>query len=171
MSGWEANEYRNMLVQFRFRSAASRASSISPLESSAKLRLNGILRRSLPEDWLPGIYIALCATAIVPAVYNRAMGGERVHHTAGKGVEDANVRDNASGLTAATEPADLLLARSVGGGGGARSARSTQGRSCCRRRRSTRTGRGLPRSAHRHQRRNQHYFVRPTQRPGAQVLQ
>src|SRR5215212_7159771 len=69
------------------------------------------------------------------------------HHAAGKGVEDAIVRDNASGLTAATEPSDRLLARSVGGGGGSRSARSTQGSSCCpcsRRRRELRP------SAHRH---------------------
>src|SRR5215217_8448628 len=130
-----------------------------------------MLRRSLPEKWLPGIYIALCATAIVPAVYTRAVGGGRVHHTARKGVEDGKVRDNASGLTAATEPSHLLLARSVGGGGGARSARSTQGRSCCRRGRSARTGRDLRSPAHRHQRRNQHHFIRPTRRQGAQVLQ
>src|SRR5215208_5041156 len=101
------------------------------IKEFCELRLNGVLWRSLPEKWLPGIYIAPCATAIVPAVYTRAVGGGRVHHTAGKGVEDATVRDNASGLTAATEPSDLLLARSVGGGG-ARSARSTQGGSCCR---------------------------------------
>jgi hypothetical protein len=94
-----------------------------------ELRHNGILRRSLPENWLPGIYIAPCATAIVPAVFTRAVGGGRVHHTAGKGVEDAKVRDNASGTTAATEPSDLLFARSVGGSGGARSARSTHGKS------------------------------------------
>jgi hypothetical protein len=56
------------------------------------------------------------------------------HHAAGKGVEDAIVRDNASGLTAATEPSDRLLARSVGGGGGSvRGARSNQGSSCRRR--------------------------------------
>src|SRR5688500_2558345 len=97
-----------------------------------ELRHDGVLRRSLPETWLPGTYIAPCATAILPAVYSRAVGGGRVHHTAGKGVEDAKVRDNASGLTAATEPSDLLLARSVGGGGGARSARSIKGSSCCR---------------------------------------
>src|SRR5215208_7695400 len=101
-----------------------------------ELRLNGILRRSLPEKWLPGIYIAPWATAIVPTVCTRAVGGGRVHHTAGKGVEDAKVRDNASGLTAATEPSDLLLARSVGGGGSVGGARSTQGSSCHRRRAS-----------------------------------
>src|SRR5215216_2568275 len=81
------------------------------------IKRNGI-RRSLPEKWLPGIYIAPCATAIVPAVYTRAVGGGRVRHTAGKGVEDETVRDNASGLTAATEPSDRLLARSVSGGDG-----------------------------------------------------
>ena len=32
-----------------------------------ELRIDGILRRFLPEKWLPGIYIAPCATAIVPA--------------------------------------------------------------------------------------------------------
>src|SRR5215216_2802381 len=107
------------------------------------------------------------ATAKVPAVYTRAVGGGRVHHTAGKGVEDAKVRDHASGLTAATEPSDRLLARSVGGGGGARSARSTQRSSCCpcsRRRRELRP------SAHRHPSRNRHYLPQP-QRQGAQVLQ
>jgi hypothetical protein len=36
-----------------------------------ELRLTGILRRSLPEKRLPGIYIAPCATAIVPTVYTR----------------------------------------------------------------------------------------------------
>src|SRR5215208_2229901 len=72
------------------------------------------------------------ATAIVPAAHTRAVGGGRVHHTARKGVEDAKVRDNASGLTAATEPSHRLLARSVSGGGGARSARSARGSSCCR---------------------------------------
>src|ERR671910_3627257 len=128
-----------------------------------ELRLNGILRRSLPEKWLPGIYIAPCATAIVPAVYTRAVGGGRDHHIAGKGVEDAKVRDNASGLTAATEPSHHLLARSVGGGGGARSARSTQGSSCCR---CSRRGRELRPSAHRHPSRNRHYLP---QRPGARV--
>src|SRR5215217_5257620 len=91
-----------------------RESRTSPCE----LRLDSILRRSLPEKWLPGICIAPCATAIVPAVYTRAVGGGRVHHTAGKGVEDAKVRDNASGLTAASEPSDRLLARSVSGGDG-----------------------------------------------------
>src|SRR5215217_1276438 len=141
------------------------------IKEFCELRLNGVLWRSLPEKWLPGIYIAPCATAIVPAVYTRAVGGGRVHHTARKGVEDAKVRDNAGGPTAASEPSHLLLARRVGGGGGARSARSNQGRSCCRRGRSARTGRDLQRSAHRHQRRNQHHFIRPTQRPGAQVLQ
>src|SRR5918995_2447121 len=100
-----------------------------------ELRLNGILRRSLPEKWLPGIYIAPCATATVPAVYTTAVGGGRIHHTAGKGVEDATARDNASGLTAATEPSDLLLARSVGGCGGTLSA---QGSRCRRRRRRAR---------------------------------
>src|SRR5215208_2988290 len=132
-----------------------------------ELRLNGILSRSLPEKWLPGIYIAPCATAIVAAVYTRAVGGGRVHHTAGKGVEDAKVRDNASGLTAATEPSDLLLARSVGGGGGASSARSTQGSSCCR---CSRRGRELRPSAHRYPSRYRHYLPQP-QRQGAQVLQ
>src|SRR5215217_889191 len=129
-----------------------------------ELRLNGILRRSLPEKRLPGIYIVPWATAIVPAVYTRAVGGGRVHQTARKGGEDAKVRDNASGLTAATEPSDLLLARSVGGGSGARSARSTQGSSCCR---CSRRWRELRPSAHRHPTRNRHYLP---QRPGARVF-
>src|SRR3712207_727292 len=115
---------------------------------------------------------APCATAIVPAVYTRAVGGGRVHHTAGEGVGDAKVTDNAGGLTAATEPSDLLLARSVGGSGRGGGARFTQGSSCCRRGRAARTGRDLRSSAHpRHQRRNRHHFIRPTQRQGAQVLQ
>jgi hypothetical protein len=33
--------------------------------SEVELPLYGILRRSLPQKWLPGIYIAPCATAIV----------------------------------------------------------------------------------------------------------
>src|SRR5687767_13410076 len=104
-----------------------------------ELRHDGVLRRSLPETWLPGTYIAPCATAIVPAVYTRAVGGGRVHHTAGKGVEDAKVRDNASGLTAAKEPSDRLLARSVGGGrSGVGGAWSNQGGSCRRRQPSRR---------------------------------
>src|SRR5215212_3980734 len=49
------------------------------------------------------------------------------------GDHDATVRDNASRLTAATEPSDRLLARSVGGGSGVRGARSKQGSSCRRR--------------------------------------
>src|SRR5215208_7128579 len=49
------------------------------------------------------------------------------------GDHDATVGDNASGTTAATEPSDRLLARSVGGGGRGGGTRSNQGSSCRRR--------------------------------------
>src|SRR5215208_1166980 len=49
------------------------------------------------------------------------------------GDHDATVADNASGLTAASEPSHRLLVRSVGGGSGVGSTRSNQGSSCRRR--------------------------------------
>src|SRR5215204_7055004 len=49
--------------------------------------------------------------------YCRLSNVERCRQQTRRGDHDATVGDNASGLTAATEPSHRVLARSVGGGG------------------------------------------------------